>query len=67
MKAIEDGWNELNDEIGKDDQLEGLQGDDRRRSRLAASIDPGAAATAPGLYRCAAVRRRRMHDAVRCR
>ena len=21
MKAIEDGWNSLNDEIGKDDQL----------------------------------------------
>ena len=21
MKAIEDGWNELNDEIGKDEQL----------------------------------------------
>ena len=21
MKAIEDGWNDLNDEIGKDDQL----------------------------------------------
>ena len=31
MKAIEDGWNELNDQIGKDDQLEDLQGHDRRQ------------------------------------
>ena len=31
VKAVTDGWNELNEEIGIDEQLELLQGDDRRQ------------------------------------
>ena len=46
VKAVNDGWNELNEEIGIDDQLDLLQGDDRRE---VAPARPGAATAAPGL------------------
>ena len=40
VKAVEDGWNELNEEIGKDEQLEVLQGHDRRQVDRASGAIP---------------------------
>ena len=47
VKAIEDGWNELNDEIGKDEQLQLLQGDDRRQIGLERTARHGTSRAGP--------------------